>query len=120
MVFVFGMNINAADLSVKKNEGDKLPILLKGSMAKDFVFRGEDPIEIYLHTSTLLINFNASLGELNITIENENGNIVYSSTTNTSLRLVYIIPINNLPTGDYNIIIENNDGSAEASFRIER
>lgn len=58
--------------------------------------------------------------ELNITIENENGNIVYSSTTNTSLRLVYMIPINNLPTGNYNIIIENNDGSAEASFRIEK
>ena len=53
--------------------------------------------------------------ELNITIGNENGNIVYSSTTNTSLRLVYMIPINNLPTGNYNIIIENNDGSAEAS-----
>ena len=112
--------MNAADLSVEKSYGDKLPIEIKGSFGKDIVFRGEDPIEIYLHTTTLLINFNASLGELNITIENENGNIVYSSTTNTSLRLVCMIPINNLPTGDYNIIIENNDGSAEASFRIGR
>lgn len=28
MVFVFGMNVNAADLSVEKNEGDKLPYVI--------------------------------------------------------------------------------------------
>lgn len=119
MVFVFGMNMNASDLSVRKNYGDKLPIVLKGYMGEDIIIRGEEPIEIYQQTSMIVIQFNASLGELNIYIEDENGNIVYSSSTNTSSRLVNMIPIGNLQVGNYTIIIEGDNGSAEANFRIE-
>ena len=120
MLFAFGMSANASDLSVRKNYGDKLPIVLKGDFGKDIVFRGEEPIEIYQQTSMIVIQFNVSLGELNIYIENENGNVVYSSSTNTSSRLVNMIPIGNFPNGDYIIIIEGDNGSADASFRIEQ
>lgn len=120
MLFAFGMSANASDLSVRKNYGDKLPIVLKGDFGKDIVFRGEEPIEIYQQSSMIVIHFNASLGELNIYIEDENGNVVYSSPTNTSFRLVNMIPIGNLQAGDYTIIIEGDNGSAEASFRIEQ
>lgn len=117
MVFLFGMNGNASDLSTKKNYGDKLPIVLKGSF-KDNQIRGEDPIEIYQHVSMILINFNASFGNLDIFIENENGNIVYSTYTNSSSTYVNIIPIENLQTGSYTIIIAGNYGSIEAEFKI--
>ena len=120
MLFAFGMSANASDLSVRKNYGDKLPIVLKGDFGKDIVFRGEEPIEIYQQSSMIVIHFNASIGELNIYIEDENGNVVYSSPTNTSFRLVNMIPIGNLQAGDYTIIIEGDNGSAEASFRIEQ
>lgn len=120
MLFAFGMSANASNLSVRKNYGDKLPIVLKGDFGKDIVFRGEEPIEIYQQSSMIVIHFNASLGELNIYIEDENGNVVYSSPTNTSFRLVNMIPIGNLQAGDYTIIIEGDNGSAEASFRIEQ
>ncbi|MBR5781662.1 MAG: DUF3244 domain-containing protein [Bacteroidales bacterium] len=120
MLFAFGMSANASDLSVRKNYGDKLPIVLKGYMGEDIIIRGEEPIEIYQQTSMIVIQFNVSLGELNIYIENENGNVVYSSSTNTSSRLVNMIPIGNFPNGDYIIIIEGDNGSAEASFRIEQ
>ena len=119
MLFAFGMSANASDLSVRKNYGDKLPIVLKGYMGEDIIIRGEEPIEIYQQTSMIVIQFNASLGELNIYIEDENGNIVYSSSTNTSSRLVNMIPIGNLQVGNYTIIIEGDNGSAEANFRIE-
>lgn len=104
MVFVFGMSANASDLSVRKNYGDKLPIVLKGYMGEDIIIRGEEPIEIYQQSSMIIIHFNASLGELNIYIEDENGNVVYSSPTNTSFRLVNMIPIGNLQAGDYTIL----------------
>lgn len=89
-------------------------------MGDDIIIRGEEPIEIYQQSSMIIIHFNASLGELNIYIENENGNVVYSSSTNTSSRLVNMIPIGNFPNGDYTIIIEGDNGSAEASFRIQQ
>ncbi len=120
MVFAFGMSANASDLSGRKNYGDELPIVLKGEFAKDIIIRGEEPIEIYQQTSMIVIQFNVSLGELNIYIENENGNVVYSSSTNTSSRLVNMIPTGNFHDGDYTIIIEGDNGSAEASFRIEQ
>lgn len=120
MVFAFGMSANASDLSGRKNYGDELPIVLKGEFAKDIIIRGEEPIEIYQQTSMIVIQFNVSLGELNIYIENENGNVVYSSSTNTSSRLVNMIPTSNFPNGDYTIIIEGDNGSAEAHFSINR
>lgn len=120
MVFAFGMSANASDLSGRKNYGDKLPIVLIGEFAKDIVIRGEEPIEIYQQSSMIVIQFNAYLGELNIYIEDESGNIVHSSSTNTSSRLVNMIPTGNFHDGDYTIIIEGDNGSAEASFRIEQ
>ena len=120
MLFAFGMSANASDLSVRKNYGDKLPIELYGEFGKDILIRGEEPIEIYQQSSMIIIHFNASLGELNICIEDENGNVVYNSSTSTSFRLINMIPIGNLQAGNYTIMIEGNNGSAEASFRIQQ
>ncbi|MBQ8222285.1 MAG: hypothetical protein IJZ87_02895 [Bacteroidales bacterium] len=53
-------------------------------------------------------------------MKTENGNVVYSSSTNTSFRLINMIPIGNLQAGNYTIMIEGNNGSAEASFRIQQ
>lgn len=33
MLFAFGMSANASDLSVRKNYGDKLPIVLSGILS---------------------------------------------------------------------------------------
>lgn len=120
LVFLFGMNGNAIVLSTKKSYEDKLPIVLKGSFGKDIQIRGDEPIEISLSTSMLIIQFNDSLGELSINIEYENGNIVYSSLVNTSNTPVYMIAIGHFHAGDYTIIVEGKDGGAEAQFRIKK
>ena len=82
--------------------------------------RSEDPVEVSCNNSSLTINFNVSLGQTDIIIENEYGNTAYSSSTNVAEHDVLFIPIGNLPSGTYYITIICNGGSAEGEFRIER
>lgn len=82
--------------------------------------RSGDPIEATCNSSCLTIRFNVGLGQTDIIIENEFGNMAYNSSTNVTEHEVVFIPIGNLPSGTYYITIICNDGSAEGEFRIER
>lgn len=82
--------------------------------------RSLDPLVATYNNSCLTINFNVSLGQTDIIIENEYGNMAYNSSTNVIEHDVLFIPIGNLPSGTYYITIICNDGSAEGEFRIER
>lgn len=79
-----------------------------------------DPIVVTYNSSCLTINFNVSLGQTYIVIENEYGNMAHTSSTNVTEHDMQFIPISNLPSGTYYITIICNDGSAEGEFRIER
>ena len=78
------------------------------------------PIEATYNNLCLTINFNVSLGQTDIIIENEFGNIAYNSSTNVTEHEVLYVPIGNLPSGTYYITIICHGGSAEGEFRIER
>ena len=81
--------------------------------------RSRNPIEATYNNSCLTINFNVSLGQTDIIIENEYGNMAYNSSTNVNEHDVLFIPIGNLPSGTYYITIICDGGSAEGEFRIE-
>ncbi len=82
--------------------------------------RSEEPVEVTCNNSCLTIRFNVSLGQTDIIVENEYGNMAYNSSTNVSEHDVLFIPIGNLPSGTYYISIICGGGSAEGEFRIER
>lgn len=82
--------------------------------------RSVNEIEATYNSSCVTINFNVSLGQTDIIIESEYGNIAYNSSINVTEHEVLFIPIGNLPSGTYYITIICNDGSAEGEFRIER
>ena len=82
--------------------------------------RSRNPIEATYNNLCLTINFNVSLGQTDIIIENEYGNMAHTSSTNVTEHDMQFIPISNLPSGTYYITIICNDGSAEGEFRIER
>ena len=82
--------------------------------------RSLDPLVATYNSSCVTINFNVSLGQTDIIIESEYGNIAYNSSINVTEHEVLFISIGNLPSGTYYITIICNDGSAEGEFRIER
>ncbi len=62
------------------------------------------------------IGFNEDLGNVNISIYNGTGNLVYSTVVNTSVQPVVLIPFQNFASGTYTIELNNATGYAEGDF----
>lgn len=102
------------------SNGTKVEVIVNGKLNNKKERSLIDPIVVTYNSSCLTINFNVSLGQTDIIIENEYGNMAHTSSTNVTEHDMQFIPISNLPSGTYYITIICNDGSAEGEFRIER
>lgn len=102
------------------SNGTKVEVIINGKLNNKKERSSIDPVEVTYNSSCLTINFNVSLGQTDIIIENEYGNMAYNSSTNVNEHDVLFIPIGNLPSGTYYITIICDGGSAEGEFRIER
>lgn len=101
------------------SNGTKVEVIVNGKLNNKKERSLIDPIVVTYNSSCLTINFNVSLGQTDIIIENEYGNMAYNSSTNVNEHDVLFIPIGNLPSGTYYITIICDGGSAEGDFRIE-
>lgn len=106
--------------SDSNSNGTKVEVIVNGKLNNKKERSLIDPIVVTYNSSCLTINFNVSLGQTDISLENEYGNTAYSSTINVIEHEVLFIPIGNLPSGTYYITIICDGGSAEGEFRIER
>lgn len=102
------------------SNGTKVEVIINGKLNNKKERSSIDPVEVTYNSSCMTINFNVSLGQTDIIIENEYGNMAYNSSTNVNEHDVLFIPIGNLPSGTYYITIICDGGSAEGEFRIER
>ena len=102
------------------SNGTKVEVIVNGKLNNKKERSLIDPIVVTYNSSCLTINFNVSLGQTDIIIENEYGNMAHTSSTNVTEHDMQFIPISNLPSGTYYITIICNDGSAKGEFRIER
>ena len=102
------------------SNGTRVEVIINGKLNNKKERSSIDPVEVTYNSSCLTINFNVSLGQTDIVIENEYGNMAYNSSTNVNEHDVLFIPIGNLPSGTYYITIICDGGSAEGEFRIER
>ena len=64
----------------------------------------------------IYIGFNEDLGNVNISIYNGAGNLVYSTVVNTSVQQVVIIPITTAASGTYTVELSNAFGYADGAF----
>ena len=62
------------------------------------------------------IGFNQSFGNVNISIYNGMGGLVYSTVVNTDVQQVVIIPITSAASGSYIVELNNANGYAEGEF----
>lgn len=64
----------------------------------------------------IYIGFNEDLGNVNISIYNGTGNLVYSTVVNTSVQPVVLIPFQNFTSGTYTVELSNAFGYADGDF----
>ena len=62
------------------------------------------------------IGFNEDLGNVNISIYNDMGGLVYSTMVNTGVQSVIIIPFGGVASGTYIVELNSADGYADGDF----
>lgn len=98
-------------------EENRIEITKKGQWNNGNSRSGEDIVAFH-NNSYITMRYNVNLGQVEVSIENEYGNIVHNSYFHANESEVSFIPIGNLPSGTYLITINYNDGYAEGEFRI--
>ena len=62
------------------------------------------------------IGFNQSFGNVNISIYNGMGGLVYNTVVNTDVQQVVIIPFTSAANGSYTVELNNANGYADGEF----
>lgn len=69
--------------------------------------------------NSVYIGFNQSFGNVNISIYNDMGGLVYSTVVDTSVQSVVIIPFTSAASGSYIVELNNANGYADGDFEKE-
>lgn len=88
-------------------------IALQGSL-----MFGVNPNAIVAGSSedAVYIGFNQSFGNVNISIYNGMGGLVYNTVVNTDVQQVFIIPFSGVASGSYTVELSSANGYAEGEF----
>ena len=73
-------------------------------------------IEAGANDDAVYIGFNQSFGNVNISIYNALGGLVYSTVVNTDVQQTIIIPFSNVLSGTYTVELSNANGYVEGDF----
>ena len=73
------------------------------------IVAGASDVDIY-------IGFNQSFGNVNISIYNSLGDLVYNTVVNTDVQQVYIIPFTTAASDTFTVELSNASGYAEGDF----
>ena len=77
---------------------------------------GPNAIEAGANDDAVYIGFNQSFGNVNTSIYNGSGAIVYNTVVNTDVQQVFIIPFSGVASGTYTVELNNANGYAEGDF----
>lgn len=91
-------------------------IVLQGSLILNV---GPNAIVAGASDNDVYIGFNQRFGNVNISIYNSMGILVYSTVVNTDIQSVFIIPFVGVASGTYTVELNNANGSADGDFERE-
>ena len=91
-------------------------IVLQGSLILNV---GPNAIVAGASENDVYIGFNQRFGNVNISIYNSMGILVYSTVVNTDVQSVVIIPFCGVTSGSYTVELNNANGSADGDFERE-
>ncbi|MBC5642802.1 DUF3244 domain-containing protein [Parabacteroides sp. BX2] len=85
-------------------------VYLKGSLSTPTTRSVFQPIEVFQEDKTLMIYYLCELGEIEISLSNEQGSIVYSKKVSISKSTQTLIRLNDFSSGNYTIKLKNVEG----------
>lgn len=114
------VNVNPVAAPINKCEMADPPQGYEKINLQGTLLYGIDPNAIVAGASDndIYIGFNQSFGDVNISIYNGMGGLVYSTVVNTDVQQVVIIPFTNA-SGSYIVELNNARGYADGDFERE-
>ena len=106
----YGMNpisLNQSDTPTEEQ------IILHGQLDLN---ASPDDIEAYVYCNSVHVCFHRSFGNVNVSLYNALGVMVYGDTINTAVQSTVIIPFLNTTGGTFTLILETNNGYVEGEF----
>ena len=112
------VNINAKSLPINMREiADPPQGFEKIDLLGDLLLNvGPNAIVAGASDDAVYIGFNQSFGNVNISIYNGMGGLVYNSVVNTDVQQVYIIPFTTAASDTFTVELSNANGYAEGDF----
>lgn len=100
------------------NMEDNVPTGYEVIVLQGTLMFGNNPNAIIAgaNRNSVYIHFDRSFGNVNISIYNAAGVLVYNSVADTSVQQTMIIPVTNSVSGTYTVVLDNADGYAEGDF----
>lgn len=77
---------------------------------------GPDDVEVYVDGNFIYVSFHRNFANVNITLYNPNGIIIYTDAVNTAVQQLVIIPVSFSYDGTYTIVLENTFGYADGEY----
>ena len=103
------------------NSNPPTKINLKGGLASGGLMRNLPPVEAYQNAFNVQIVFNGDLGNLDIEVLDETGNVVFQTIQNATAGGSLTIYTNGWKDGEYILVIMDElGGSLEGKFVIEK
>lgn len=115
------VNVNPVAAPINKCEMADPPQGYEKINLQGTLLYGIDPNAIVAGASDndVYIGFNQRFGNVNISIYNSMGILVYSTVVNTDVQSVFIIPFIGVASGTYTVEINSANGSADGDFERE-
>ena len=115
---VHALNTVPVSTPSKKNDIEETPPEYeKINLLGDLLYNiGPNAIVAGANDDAVYIGFNQSFGNVNISIYNGMGGLVYSTVMNTDVQQVYIIPFTTASSDTFIVELSNANGYADGHF----
>jgi hypothetical protein len=101
-----GVNATLSNMTTEDSDAIDMGGDLKSNLLRSLI----SPIEAYLESDVIDVDFNSSLGIIDLTIYDEVGNVVYQQSVNTYAGQQLSIDISSFNQGQYTIEFVNSQG----------
>jgi hypothetical protein len=117
LVCIFSVqSIFAVDVPLKKNENGPGTMIISRSMSINSV--SINPVSVTLNDTELIVDFSNPVGIAQITVEDQNGAVVYQDVIDTNSTLESVIETGNFDSGKYKVRISYGSTKLTGTFQL--
>jgi len=120
VICLLNVNLISANSDIFTETEENDPIDLSGNLPNNSTrsLTSLSPISIFQYQDYIEVGFNSSLGAINVSIYDDEGNVVYQQSINASAGQQLLIDVSDFDAGTYTIEFVNSQADLSGDFEI--